>query len=454
MTAPDWALLDKHTTGALLRPGEAGFTESSTPFNRRWADRAPAAVLRAADRADVLRAVDWAREARVPIVPRGGGHSYAGHSVNTGLVVDLRALDAITVDPGTGRVTVGGGVLTGALYAALRPHGLALPLGNGAGVGIAGLALGGGSAATSRRLGLTADTLRHTTLATADATALDCDDQRNPDLFWACRGGGGGNFGINLDLTFQAVEAPAASTCLLLWDAADAPAVLAAVQRLMLTAPEQTSLRLGVAASRAGTTVSTVGLHLGPAAELRELLAPALAAAAPLRADIADRDFWDAMDYLQHETSAGAFAVRTHFATGPLPPEAVDAVLAHLAAWPGSDNPDGCGLALFGWGGAINRVDPHATAFVHRGAEFLVSLDTSWQEDDDPAAVAAQLAWLAELDHLIVPYAIDGAYLNFTDPDLREWRTAYYGANYPRLVAVKRRHDPDQVFNFPQSIGS
>ncbi|MEU6237363.1 FAD-binding oxidoreductase [Kitasatospora sp. NPDC047058] len=455
MTAPDWALLDKHTTGALLRPGDPAFADSSTPFNRRYADRAPAAVLQAAGRTDVTRAIEWARENGVPVVPRGGGHSYAGHSVTTGLVVDLRGLDAISVDPARGRVTVGGGVLTGALYDALRPHRLALPLGNGAGVGIAGLALGGGSAATSRKLGLTADTLLHTTLATADGRALDCDEERNPDLFWACRGGGGGNFGINLDLTFQAVEAPAASTCLLVWEAGHAPAVLDAVQRLMLTAPEETSLRLGIAASgTTGTVVSAIGLHLGPAAELRELLAPALAAGAPLRAETADRDFWDAMDYLRHETSGGAFAVRTHFATRPLPPAAVDAALAHLAARPGSGNPDGCGLALFGWGGAINRVRPQDTAFVHRGAEYLVSLDTSWQEGDDPGTVAANLAWLAELDRLIAPHTAGGAYLNFTDPDLPDWRHAYYGANYPRLVATKRRHDPDGLFRFPQSIGS
>ncbi|MFD8479889.1 FAD-binding oxidoreductase [Kitasatospora sp. NPDC059673] len=448
---PDWVLLDRHTTGPLLHPGDAAFHDSSAAFNERWAHRSPAAVLRAADRADVLRAIDWARDHGVPIVPRGGGHSYAGHSVNSGLVVDLRALDVITVDPGSGQVTVGGGVLTGALYAALRPHGLALPLGNGAGVGIAGLALGGGSAATSRRLGLTADTLRATTLATAAGTVLTCDDQQNEDLYWACRGGGGGNFGINLDLTFQAVEAPAAATCLLLWDVAHAPAVLAAVQHLMRTAPDETSLRLGVATSGGRTLVSTVGLHLGPAADLRDLLAPALAAGQPLRAEIADRDFWDAMDYLKHETSGGAFAVRTHFAADPLPAEAVDAALARIAEAPRSGNADGCGLALFGWGGAINRVDPQATAFVHRDAQYLVSLDTSWLPGEDPAP---HLDWLAGLDHLIAAHTTGGAYLNFTDPDLRDWRTAYYGANYPRLVATKRRHDPDGLFAFPQSIGS
>ncbi|RAJ40406.1 FAD/FMN-containing dehydrogenase [Kitasatospora sp. SolWspMP-SS2h] len=450
MTA-DWALLDKHTAGPLLRPGDGAFHESSAAFNERWADRTPTAVLRAAGPPDVLRAINWARDHAVPIVPRGGGHSYAGNSVNSGLVVDLRALDAITVDPATGRVTVGGGVLTGALYAALRPHGLALPLGNGAGVGIAGLALGGGSAATSRRFGLTADTLRATTLATADGTVLTCDADRNEDLYWACRGGGGGNFGINLDLTFQAVEAPAASTCLLLWEAEHAEHVLPAVQELMLTAPEETSLRLGVATSGGRTLVSTVGLHLGPAAELRALLAPAFAAGPPLRAEIADRAFWDAMDHLRHETSGGAFAVRTHFAARPLPPAALAAALAHLAAAPPGGNADGCGFALFGWGGAINRVDPAATAFVHRDAQYLVSLDTSWLPGEDPAP---HLDWLAGLDHLIAAHATGGAYLNFTDPDLRGWRDAYHGANYPRLVATKQRHDPDRLFAFPQSIGS
>ncbi|MFB7945828.1 FAD-binding oxidoreductase [Kitasatospora phosalacinea] len=451
MTPADWALLDKHTTGPLLRPADAGFRESSVAFNERWAHREPTAVLRAADAADVLRAIEWARDHAVPIVPRGGGHSYAGHSVNSGLVVDLRALDAITVDPATALVTVGGGVLTGALYAALRPHGLALPLGNGAGVGIAGLALGGGSAATSRRFGLTADTLRATTLATAAGAVLTCDAEQNEDLYWACRGGGGGNFGINLDLTFQAVPAPAASTCLLLWEADGATEVLTAVQQLMLTAPEETSLRLGAARSGGRTLVSAVGLHLGPAAELRELLTPAFAAGAPLRAEIADRDFWDAMDYLQHETSGGAFAVRTHFAARPLPPQTLAAALAHLAAAPPSGNADGCGLALFGWGGAINRVDPAATAFAHRDARYLVSLDTSWLPGEDPAP---HLAHLAGLDHLVAPHATGGAYLNFTDPDLRNWREAYYGANYPRLVATKHRHDPDGLFAFPQSIGS
>ncbi|MFJ1705023.1 FAD-binding oxidoreductase [Kitasatospora sp. NPDC088346] len=449
-----WRQLEKSVTGRLTRPGEPGFGTAAAPFNRRFTRTVPGGVLAAADVADVRRAVEWARTEGVPVVPRGGGHSYAGFCVNTGLVVDTRALNTVTADGGTGLVTAAGGALMADVYAAVEPHGMAFALGNGATVGIAGLALGGGSAATSRRLGLTADALVSTTLVTADGQLVTCDAERHPDLFWACRGGGGGNFGINVSFTFQAVPVPDVSTCLLLWDGGAAPAVFAVLQDVMRRAPDELSVRLGVsAADGRDAVVSAVGLHLGPASELRELLAPVLAVARPQRADIADRTFWQAKDYLLHETAGGAFAVRTGFATEPLPPGAVAEVLALLAHRPGSGNPDGCGLALFGWGGAINRVDPAATAFVHRDAQYLVSMDTSWDERDDPATVAANLHWLADLREALAPHLAGGSYLNFTDPDLPDWRTAYYGANYARLVEIKKRVDPDRLFTFDQAVG-
>ncbi|KPH96995.1 Reticuline oxidase [Actinobacteria bacterium OV450] len=454
----DWERLAKTVTGRVLRPGDAGFRASSAPFNTRFASVTPAGVLSVADHADVAHALAWARDTGTGLVARSGGHSYAGHSVNTGLVIDLRALDTVSADGSTGLVTAAGGARTADVYAALQPHEMAFALGNGASVGLAGLTLGGGSAATSRTLGLTADALVSTTLMTADGQVLTCDDRQNPDLYWACRGGGGGNFGINLSFTFQARPVADVSTCLLLWDGAHAPAALAAfaaVQEAARHAPDAFSVRLGVStAAGRDPVVSAVGLHLGPENELRELLAPVLAAAPPARADIAARTFWQAKDYLLHETSAGAFAARTNFAAAPLPDEAVAAVLARLADWPGSGNPDGCGLALYTWGGAINRVAPDATAFVHRDARFLVSMDTSWAEHDTPAGVEAGLRWLAGLREALAPYVGQGAYQNFIDPDLPDWRTAYYGANYPRLVEIKKRVDPDRVFTFGQAIGS
>ncbi|KJY44559.1 oxidoreductase [Streptomyces sp. NRRL S-444] len=450
----DWQRLEKTVAGRVRRPGDAGFRESSTPFNTRYAATTPNGVVTAANHGDVRHAVEWARDTGVRLVARSGGHSYAGHSVNTGLVLDLSALNTVVADGSTGLVTAAGGARMADVYAAIQPHGMAFALGNGASVGIAGLTLGGGSSSTSRKLGLTADALVRTTLMTAGGEVLTCDAQENPDLYWACRGGGGGNFGINLSFTFQATAVPDVSTCLLLWDGAHAPEVFAAVQEATRHAPDEFSLRLGVAAADGDPVVSAVGLHLGPASELRELLAPVLATTRPVREDIAERTFWEAKDYLLHETSAGAFAVRTNFAAEPLPPEAVAAVMSRLARRPGSGNPDGCGLALYTWGGAINRVAPADTAFVHRDARFLVSMDTSWTGEDGPDTVEANLHWLAGLQEEVAPYVGRGAYQNFIDPDLPDWRTAYYGANYPRLVEIKKRVDPDGFFTFGQAIGS
>lgn len=451
----DWQQLEKLARGRVLRPGAAGFHASGAAFNKRYRSTTPGGVLRAADADDIRAALAWARDTGTALVARSGGHSYAGYSVGTGLVVDLGALNRVTADGSTGLVTAAGGARMADVYAAIRPHEMAFALGNGASVGIAGLTLGGGTSSTSRTLGLTADALVSTTLMTADGEVVTCDADHHPDLFWACRGGGGGNFGINLSFSFRATAVADVSTCLLLWEGKDAPEVFAALQDLALRAPDALSLRLGVsAADGSDPVVSAVGLHLGPASELRELLAPALAATRPVRHDIADRTFWAAKDYLLHETSAGAFAVRTGFTAQPLPPEALTAVLARLARRPGGDNPDGSGLALYTWGGAIGRVDPAATAFVHRDAFALVSMDTSWGEHDSPRTVEANLRWLAELREELSPHLTGAAYQNFIDPDLPDWRTAYYGTNYPRLVEIKKRVDPDGFFTFGQAIGT
>jgi FAD/FMN-containing dehydrogenase len=453
VSCTDWSSLRRMVGGRLRLPGDAGFDAASRPFNKRHADIRPAGALSVESVADVSTAIGWAREHGVPIVARGGGHSFAGYSVNTGLVLDLRGLDHVHVDPSTGLVTAGGGTRMGTLYAALRRHELALPLGNSDDVGIGGLTLGGGVSAVSRAFGLTCDVLVDTDIVLADGTSLTCGETQNPDLFWACRGGGGGNFGVNTSFTFQATAARDCSTCLLLWRWADAAEILVRMQEVMHHAPDAFAARIG--ASRAAGeqgVVSVIGQHLGPAEELRDLLAPALAVAAPFRMEIADRTYWQAKDFLHHTTSGDPFAVRTRCTSKPLPDAGVAAMLAAIDAWPGSDNPDGAGVALFTWGGAINRVPVDATAFPHRDVLFLVSMDTSWSTGDSPEVVRRNLEWLAALHEEMGEFASDAAYLNFTDPDLAGWRSAYHGPNLARLTEVKGRYDPDRVFCFPQAV--
>ncbi|MEV6621343.1 FAD-binding oxidoreductase [Amycolatopsis sp. NPDC051106] len=438
--------------GELRFPGDPGFAAVS-PVNRRFAATRPAAVLSVSRTEDVARAVGWARAESVPVTVRGGGHSYAGHSAGPGLVLDLGRLSGIRVDRGTGRVTVGGGTPMKALYAGLRPWDLTFPLGNSDTVGIGGLTLGGGVTTISRAHGLTCDALVSTDVVLADGRVVTASASENPDLFWACRGGGGGNFGVNTSFTFQARPAPTGSTCVVLWAWPHAVEVLAAMQEIMLAAPEAFSARIGISRSAGDDgVVSVVGHHLGPASELWELLAPAFAVAAPDRVDIEDRDFWDAASFLHHSSEGGAFAVRTRCTPHAIADAGLEALVRAVEKWPGGGNPDGAGVALFAWGGAIGRVPVADTAFPHRDTKFLLSLDTSWAEGDTPGAVAANLDWLHALHAETGEFAPDASYVNFTDPDLEDWRGAYYGPNAARLAEVKRRYDPDRFFSHPQGL--
>ncbi len=449
----DFSSLRRLVNGRLRLCGDGGFDAATVPFNKRYAAIRPAAVLSVTGVGDVARAIGWAREHDVPIVARGGGHSYAGNGVNRGLVLDLRGLDAVHVDPATGLVTVGGGIRMKALYAALQRHDMAVPLGNSDDVGIGGLVLGGGVAAVSRAFGLTCDSLVETDVVLADGTTLTCDETRNADLFWACRGGGGGNFGVNTSFTFQARPPLPSATCLLLWQRSQAAQVLGEMQEIMRGAPDRFAARIGVSRSPGREpVVSVVGQHLGPSEELRELLKPVLTVAMPYRMDIADRTYWHAKDFLRHTTSGGSFAVRTRCTPRPLSEAGTATLLAAVDRWPGSSNPDGAGAALFTWGGAINRIPTSETAFPHRDVLFLVSMDTSWSPDDSLDVEWQNLDWLARLYRDMGDFATDAAYVNFTDPDLADARSAYHGPNLRRLNEVKRRYDPDRIFTFAQAI--
>jgi FAD/FMN-containing dehydrogenase len=448
-----WDDLQGSVSGRLRRPGEVGFDAASSPVNERFRHVQPAGVLSAESAADVAAAVCWARERRVPVAARGGGHSYAGSSVTTGLVLDLRGLDEVRVDPSTGLVTVGGGTRMKTLYAELQRYNLMFPLGNSEDVGIGGLVLGGGVAIVSRALGLTCDSLVETDIVISDGTTLTCSQTANADLFWACRGGGGGNFGVNTSFTFQARPSMDVSTCLLLWRSEHATEVLIAMQEIMYRAPDQFAARIGISrAAGADGMVSVIGQHLGPAAELRDFLAPALATATPYQVDIVDRTYWEAVDFLHHTTAGGAFAVRTRCTPRPLSEAGVRTLVTAVDKWPGSANPDGAGAALFTWGGAISRIPPTETAFPHRDVLFLVSMDTSWKTAEPAEVMQANIAWLDGLYQDMGEFATDAAYVNFTDPDLRDWRSAYYGPNLARLTSIKHRYDPDRVFEFGQAI--
>lgn len=457
----EWQRLAHDVKGRVFLPGDAGYRVHSGLFNERYHAKRPAGVVSVANPADVMRSITWARDNKVPVVARSTGHSFAGYSVNDGLVVDLGRLSVVRAEESTGLVFVGGGARVGQMYDAVRPYEMAFPAGNNPLVGLGGLTLGGGAEFASRKFGLTCDALIETTIVTADARLLTCNARENADLFWACRGGGGGNFGINVSFTFQAQPVPDVCTFGLTWKWSDAGAVLAAMQDIVWRAPDEFAARLGVstdgadsARAKSNASVTSVGQYLGSARELRDLLDPVFTVARPIAQEIVERTFWEAKTNMVHATSGGRFAMRTKYAKEPLSEEGISTMLSWIERWPGSGNADGGGAGLFSWGGEINRTPPAETAFVHRDTLFLVSLDTSWTATEPSDSVDANLRWIDGLDSAMRPYLSESAYQNFIDPNLRNWRQAYYGANYPRLVEIKRKYDPDNLFHFAQSIAS
>ncbi|MDG4764146.1 FAD-dependent oxidoreductase [Solwaraspora sp. WMMD406] len=483
-----WAALERRLSpqATLYRRGGASYEALSIPFNHRYANVRPAAILAAGTSDDVAVAVAWARDVGMPLVPRSSvGHNYAGYSTTPGLLLVASRLRDVTVTPnpapappqryGPIEVTPDAGLLTvaaGVVNADLRPllwqQGVFVPAGRCPTVGVAGLVLGGGIGFSDKMFGLTCDRLASTAVVLADATTTTCDENTDPDLFWACRGGAGNNFGINTDFTFRYVRLRGEVAYFQLrWGADSMVAALAAMQEV--AAAQQADRRFD-ARIGAGTTLAddgapqmyadALGQFYGYADELATILAPALAVGTPAERR-ANRDSIrqvtpaEAAILLSATTPAQQFAVKSAVLRAPLDEDRLRALVAGLRQWPGSRNPDGAGVTLFCMGGRINEVPPGATAFVHRDALFIMAAEASWADDDPPATEVASVAWLTALyDELLAGQPSVGAYQNFPDPDLADWRRAYYGDNYQRLVEVKRTYDPTDFFTYPQGIGS
>jgi FAD/FMN-containing dehydrogenase len=448
-----WRELERRLSGRVLRPADRGYARAALPFNRRYADVRPAGIARCASTADVREAILWAREHDVPLAARSGGHSYAGYSTTPGLLIDLGAMRRVRVDDEAGTVTAQSGARNTDVYRGLQPHGVAISAGRCPTVGIGGLALGGGFGFSSRALGLTCDSLLETTLVTAEGRVLTCSARQHPDLFWALRGGGGGNFGVSTSFRFRTSPVSDVGLYDLAWDAEHAPRVMLALQAMVADAPHTLSCRMGMGSvGRGAASVTAQGQLLGPIEQLRELLGPVLAVARPRRALIARRTFWQAKNHFFHNTPIDRFQVSSNFVERPLSEEAVTTIARAVDRYPGSANADGGGVALYAWGGRIADVAPDATAFVHRGARWLMARDASWTARDSRSTIARNLDWLARFDDELRPHVARGAYQNFMDRSQRDWRRAYYGANYARLAQIKRRVDPDDVFSFRQGV--
>ncbi len=276
-TSADWSELSKSLQGTLIRPNSSYYSTAHQLFNPRFDYIHPAAIAYCVSPADVQTCIAFAQRFGVPLAARSGGHSYAGYSTTTGLVLDVSRMNTVTVDAGAGTANVGAGTRLIDVYAALAQYGLVLPAGTCPTVGIAGLALGGGVGVLGRKLGLTCDSLLAAQIVVADGRVLTCDTNHEPKLFWALRGGGGGNFGVVTSFTFRVYPVASLSLFTLNWPWSSAADVLDAWQNWAPQAPDELwSNCLFQATSDKGAEpfVQVGGVYMGEATSLNVLLQP------------------------------------------------------------------------------------------------------------------------------------------------------------------------------------
>jgi FAD/FMN-containing dehydrogenase len=442
--------------GHVFEPGRPGYANAARVFNLRFADVQPSAVARLTDAADVQHAVRAMVQRGTPVRARSGGHSYAGYStLADGVVLDLSAMNSITVDRRSGTATVGAGAQLIDVYSQLARAGATLPAGSCPSVGVSGVTLGGGFGLAGRRFGLTADNLISADIVTADGQLRTVDAHTDSDLLWALKGGGGGNFGIVTEFTFTIHSLPAAAVFFsVTWPWSSAAEAIAAWQSWAPHTTDKITSILHLDSIQGAPTVSTVGQYLGASAAVPGLLAPLLAVPG---ASLAGNT---AMPYLQLQLVLAGCVGKTFAAChtvgtapgGTLPRQAFNAKSDYVAkplssagqaAMVAATEAPGAGALLCdSYGGAVNRVAPTATAFAHREQLFCIQY----------YGQGSSAAWIDQAWRKMRPYVSGQAYQNYIDPTLAGWPQAYYAGNLPRLQATRRRVDPDHYFNFPQAI--
>ncbi|MEU1597784.1 FAD-binding oxidoreductase [Streptomyces sp. NPDC005708] len=466
--AADWNALAKDLDGLLVRPGDRAWATAQQLYNTRFDSLKPAAVAYVAHADDIRTVMSYAHAQGVKVAIRNGGHSYAGWSSGDNrLIIDVGKLN--TIRASAGEAVVGAGSKLIDVYRALTAKGVTIPAGSCPTVGVSGLTLGGGHGVVSRAYGLTCDSLTQATLITADGKQLVANATENKGLFWALRGAGNGNFGVVTELRFRTHPAPQAVSAYMTWPWSKAAAVLKAWQEWGPNQPDEiwSSCHL----ENGGTpTVSVAAFSIGTYGELQNAV-DRLAAqvGSPARSVSLKRHSYEgameayagcssfptaAQCHLPGSTpgrsAQGAlgretYAARSDFFDRSIPAAGIQTLLNQVAQARG-----GAGsIAFTALGGAVNRVSPTATAFVHRRSRMLAQYIASW-----PAGTAGSTAqsWLTSAHTSMGPYASGAAYQNYTDPTLTNWRKAYYGDAAARLAQLKHQYDPNGFFTFAQSL--
>jgi FAD/FMN-containing dehydrogenase len=436
-------------TGRVVYPDDPAYHAARTNVNLSI-PKFPGVIVFCQRVQDVVNALRWARENEIPFRVRSGRHSYENFSlVNAGLIIDVGEMTKIMVDRKNLTATIEAGAELGQTYYDLWKHGVTVPAGTVFNVGLAGLTLGGGIGPLSRIFGLTCDNLIEVEIVKAAGTnsaeVIHANKEENSDLFWACCGGGGGNFGIVTSFTFKVHPISNVSIFSIAWGWEDFENAFDAWQNWAPYTDERLTAAIELH-PRQVDKIEASGEFVGPVSQLKKLLSPLLKAGKPTKSLIKEVSYIEAVKFFNNpeEERPALFKRSGSYIYKPLSKEAIQTMKTFLANAP-SEKASIWQQAL---AGAIERYAPEETAYFHRKAILAQEYNTVWSHSFEEQR---NIRWIKELRNAMSPYTF-GDYVNWPDLQIKDWPISYYGTNFHRLRKVKTMYDPFDIFHFPQSI--
>jgi hypothetical protein len=434
----------------VLIPADKASAAFDTSFNKRTQISPRVRVVAGSAKA-VSATILWAMNNGLSFAVRSGGHSYEGFSQSPDLVIDVRGISAIKLSADKQSVSIGAGSSLGAVYKALAPAHLAIPAGSCFPVGVAGHSLGGGFGLLGRPFGLACDSILSMEVVDASGLVRNVSAQENPDLFWALRGGGNGNFGVVTNFNFRTSAVNMVAKFGITWSktVTQAVKIVQAWQQWLENLPSSITCTLHLTKEQRGLIkVHVAGLSVQSESKLKVELKRLQSVAGPAQ-DLSTRTltFDQAATIFNGGGPPNVFMKgKSDYVTDPMTDQGILTLLGGLQKAPGQIT-----VLCDSYGGAINKVASDATAFVHRGkTKYSIQYYMEWQ---DPQASDANIAMMRTLYTSMRPFVSGGCYVNYCDLDLGDgYARAYWGDNLPRLMKIKAEVDPKNIFRHAQSV--